>query len=871
MTTAVEKIEKINSDKKKNGKYVFDPEKAGVSLNKQGQPTSKAWEIVTPEMWKFRFSVADKINVDEPDYFADRDAYVDMTPFIKMKEVIDENPDLPVAILVGSAFAKSLDEQHLTIRPYEMILGLYSGDEHGMPGDPQKQNWVQVEAAFKNAPERLIYWKDGKKVRITKEEIDELTEKVGKRYNAVSIAATMMTEQEKHMYFCPEAPGRYAESFGSIQRASADHNWYLRLGWRKLVEMKKEKLKEYEEEDERVRVDEPLNWKKTKEIQDKINNAKGSILVGEAVIRFTKRLAEGARKAASQMTDEKARLIAEQAAANCDWVAENVPRTFWEAVQMMCISYCVFRGLESCHPGSFKPDDLLWEWYERDVIKEKTLDRLTAAEIIACWAAKYHETAGFGMTRFGGLKKSGQGTRDYTVWTIGGQDGHGKDATNELTLLILDVWDGYRLHFPDLKFRWFPGTKKDDFKRVCEVVKTGLGLPSLRNDPLAIETLLTQFPGELTLEQARQWGIVGCNTPGCTVDSKGPCRREVGYAEIEKAPEFALFNGRDPEPGFEWVKTIETGDPTKFKDFEEFYQAWLKQYMWFVNTELRYRDMCMEQMEEHCRMPFVSLLYESCMESGLDCLNDPTLGRFSFQSIVGWVDSIDSLAGLKYLIYDKKKYTMEELLKALKADWEGYEDMMQDFRNAPKFGNDNDYADEIMVRATNDIYQLCTEQTFDRKGYPVYPNMLPVSRMFQCAPYVGALPNGRKRGDQLCDGGINPHADFDKSGAWARIRSALKVDQSKARAYIYNQRLEFSSVEGEAGLNKFADYCWTAMEEGQVQMQFNFVSSEMLRDAQKNPDKYPYLTVRVSGYNAFFTQLPVFMQKAVSDRVEQKL
>jgi len=336
MTTAVEKIEKINSDKKKNGKYVFDPEKAGVSLNKQGQPTSKAWEIVTPEMWKFRFSVADKINVDEPDYFADRDAYVDMTPFIKMKEVIDENPDLPVAILVGSAFAKSLDEQHLTIRPYEMILGLYSGDEHGMPGDPQKQNWVQVEAAFKNAPERLIYWKDGKKVRITKEEIDELTEKVGKRYNAVSIAATMMTEQEKHMYFCPEAPGRYAESFGSIQRASADHNWYLRLGWRKLVEMKKEKLKEYEEEDERVRVDEPLNWKKTKEIQDKINNAKGSILVGEAVIRFTKRLAEGARKAASQMTDEKARLIAEQAAANCDWVAENVPRTFWEAVQMMC-------------------------------------------------------------------------------------------------------------------------------------------------------------------------------------------------------------------------------------------------------------------------------------------------------------------------------------------------------------------------------------------------------------------------------------------------------------------------------------------------------------------------------------------------------
>jgi len=871
MTTTVEKIEKINNDKKKNGKYMFDPEKAGVSLNKQGQPTSKGWELVTPEMWKFRFSVADKINVDAPKYYADEEAYIDMTPFIAFKEIVDANPNDPLAILTAKAYEKVLDSNPVKIRPYEMVIGLYSGDEHGMPGDPQKQNWVQVEAAFKNAPERMIYWKDGKKVRLSEEEMQELREKVGNKYNASNKVIPRLTEQERHMYFCPEFPGRYAEAYGSVQRASADHDWYMRLGWRKLVEMKREKLKEYEKEYEGIRINEPMEYHKTDEVLNKITNAKAQIRVGEAVIRWFKRLAEAARKAAPQMAEEKARLIAEQAAANCDWVAENAPRTFWEAVQMFWGSYCIFRGLEACHPGCFKPDSLFGEWYERDVVKEKTLDRNLAGEILASMAAKYHETAGFGMTRFGGLGKSAQGTRDYTVWTLGGQDAHGKDATNELTLLILDVWDGYRLHFPDLKFRWFPGTKKDDFKRVCEVIKTGLGLPSLRNDPLAIETLLTQFPGELTLEQARQWGIVGCNTPGCTVDSKGPCRREVGYAEIEKALEFTLFNGRDPEPGFEWAKTIETGDPTKFKDFEEFYQAWLKQYMWFVNTELRYRDMCMEQMEKHCRMPFVSLLYKSCMESGLDCLNDPTLGRFSFQSIVGWVDSIDSLAGVKYLIYDKKKYTMEELLKALKADWEGYEDMRRDFRNAPKFGNDNDYADEIMVRATNDVYQLCTEQTFDRKGYPVYPNLLPVSRMFQCAPYVGALPNGRKRGDQLCDGGINPHADFDKSGAWARIRSALKVDQSKARAYIYNQRLEFSSVEGEAGLDKFADYCWTAMEEGQVQMQFNFVSSELLKDAQKHPEKYPYLTVRVSGYNAFFTQLPTFMQEAVASRVEQKL
>jgi len=872
MVTTVEKITKINNDKKKNSKYMFDPEKAGVSLNKQGQPTSKGWEFVTPEMWKFRFSVADKIGVDAPVYFADKDAYIDMTQFIVFKEIADANPNDPLAILTAKAYEKVLDTMPMKIRPYEMVIGQYSGDEHGMPGDPQKQNWVQVEAAFKNAPERLKYWKDDKLVNLTAQDMQELREKVGNKYNASNKVMPRLTEQERHMYFCPEYPGRYAESYGSSQRASADHSWYMRLGWRKLVEMKKEKLKEYKKEYESIRVNEPMDYHKTDEIMDKINNAKAQIRVGEAVIRWFKRLAEAARKAAPQMAEEKARLIAEQAAANCDWVAENAPRTFWEALQMFWSSYCIFRGLEACHPGCFKPDSLFKEWYERDVVKDKTLDRHLAGEILASMAAKYHETAGFGMTRFGGLGKSGQGTRDYTVWTLAGQDAHGKDAVNDLTLLIMDVWDGYRLHFPDLKFRWFPGTNKDAFRRACEVVKTGLGLPSFRNDPLAIETLLSQYPGELTLEQARQWGIVGCNTPGCYVDSKGPVRREAHYAEIEKAPEFTLFNGRDPEPGFEWAKTIETGDPTKFKDFEEFYQAWLKQYMWFVTFEARIRNMHVEELGNN-RMPFISLLYKSCMESGLDALNDPTISKLSFQSILGWVDSIDSLVAVKYMIYDKKKYTMEQLLEALKADWEGYEDMRQDFRNAPKFGNDNDYADEIMIRATDDVFERSKKETptSDTRGYPVYPNQLPVSRMFQCAPAVGALPNGRKRGDQLCDGGINPHADFDKSGAWARLRSATKVDQGRARAYIFNQRFDTSSVEGDAGLAKFSDYVWNAMEQGQTQMQFNFISSELLRDAQKHPEKYPYLTVRVSGYNAFFAQLPTFMQDAVASRVEQKL
>jgi len=868
MSTRLERLAELN--KKKNG-FIMDPESVGVKLDTQGNPTSKGWAVVTPEMWKFRFEAKDKSQVDEPDYFSDADAYIDMTQFMVMKKMYKENPDTPMAILIASVYAKVLDEMHLFLRPYEMLIGNYSSDVSGMPGDPQKGNWMALEAGFQNAPQRLRYWEGDERKQITKEEMDDVRAVIGNNFNAVYMMSKKMTDAEKNKYFCPQRPGKYLENYGSVQRANADHDWYVSLGWGKLVEMKKEKLAEYQAKFDKIYADESLNYKGTEELLEKINNAKGAIIVGEAVIRWTKRLAEFARKRATEMPDEKSRLIAEQVAENCEWVAEKAPETFWQVVQMHWLSYCVYHGLESNHPGAYKPDRVFWPWFEKDVVKDKTLDRITAAELMACYAARQSETSGFGTTRFSLLGKGGQGTRDFAVWTIGGQTRYGKDATNDLTRLLLDVYDGYRLHYPDLKFRWYPGTRKDDFRRVCEVARTGLGLPSLRNDPMAIETLLSQYPGELTLEQAREWAIVGCNTPASTVDSKGPSRREAQYANIELAPVLALYNGHDPEPGFEWFTTVETGDPTTFKTFDEFYKAWLRQYEWMCAYELRYRNMVVEILQKTNKAPFLSLLYKCCMDSGFDALSDPAISRLSFQSVCGWVDTIDSLVALKYWVYDKKKYTMAQVIKALDADWEGFEKVRDDFRKAPKFGNDDDYADEMMMKATEDVYAMCREKLHDSDGRPVYPNPLPITRMYAAAQSVGALPNGRKRGDPLCDGGINPHAEFDQGGAWSRLRSALKVDQGKARAYIYNQKLDYDSLAGDAGLKKFADYCWTAMEQGQTQMQFNFASTRILRDAQENPKKHPYLAVRVSGYNAYFTLLPRFVQDAVIDRVEQTL
>jgi len=382
--------------------------------------------------------------------------------------------------------------------------------------------------------------------------------------------------------------------------------------------------------------------------------------------------------------------------------------------------------------------------------------------------------------------------------------------------------------------------------------------------------MMNIYAPEISLEEARNWGVVGCNSPGPTTNSKGAPKRDAFYPNILKSIEFTLFNGRDPEPGYEWVKTIETGDPAGFADFEEFYQAWLKQYDWVVRTEIGLRNKCIRNWEETCRRPFLSLLYKGCVETGKDIVQYKDAPWLSFQSIYGWVDMVDSLIAVKYMVYDKKKYTMAQLVEALKAEWEGYEEMRKDFKDAPKFGNDDDYADDLMVRATDDVYQICWTLE-DVRGKPVFPNALPISWVWMGAPLNGALPNGRKRGEPLCDGGLNPHADFDKSGPWARMRSAMKVDQTKFKAYIYNQKFDYPSVEGEAGLNKLVDYTWSGLMGGMSQVQYNFLSKEQLRAAQKEPDKHQMLSVRVSGYSAYFVPLPEFMQEAVIDRVDHEL
>lgn len=845
--------------------YLLDPASVGIELDTAGNPTSEGWKWVTPEMWKFRWNVADKVMVDEPLFFKDTDWYVDVTKSVMLARLWEKEPGMHMAEAIARMLEEYFEKQDIVIRPYDMLIGSHGGDEHAVQNDVITESWGILQVAQAQAgKERIRMWEDGKKVPLSDEDFKRL-EKLALSRNIIGAIQPELTPFERKMYLevQPTHPARYCEVPGaSGMRANPDMYWWLPLGLRKLVELKREKLEGYKRE--LLQTFEPEGIKKLKE---KIINAEMSVRSGEACIRWIKRHAEEARKAIPRMPDEKAKEILAQVAANCEWVAENPPRTFWEAMQLYWLCWMAYYQIEAtCHSHTFRPDQVFWPWYKKDVLEEKTLSRQRAADIVACYAAKFHECSA-PMYRFSSVGRGLMGTRDATVIVIGGQDNQGKDSCHDLTRLFLDVFDGYRLHYPDIKFRWHKNVNKDVFGRCVEVVRSGMGTPSLRNDEVCIPTLM-DFYG-MPLEEAREWAVVGCNTPGPTTNSKGSARRESMVLDVLKTVEFALFNGGDPEPGFEWFKSVETGDPTKFKDFEEFYQAWLKQWEWLSGTEVRLRNMCYRKFEGINRRPFLSLFYQRCLETGVD-VNQLDVPKHSFFTIVGYEDIIDCLAGVKYCIYDKKMYTMEDLLKALKADWVGYEKMRKDFKKAPKFGNDDDYVDSIFTRATRDTY-LVGLNLRDDHGGPLGYNALPLTLAWMVAPYIIALPNGRKRGDYLCDGGINPHAEFDKSGPWARMRSALKVDQAKWKAWIYNMKIDYDSVAGDAGLQKLTDYLETSLYGGQSQIQVNFLGREVYEDAQEHPEKYPYLSVRVSGYTAFFVGLPKDVQDSLIARVDHRL
>jgi pyruvate-formate lyase len=746
----------------------------------------------------------------------------------------------------AKAFARYLEEMPLFIRSDDLIVGFFSESPNAFE--------FCVEANDLKILDQYI-----QAGYIRKEDEAEWKEyqKYWSQRNLDTAIRNYLTEEEDKV---SAANQRYMECRPThhTSRTVPDNDLYLEHGLGETLKTVKQKLERLYKEKEEC-TDGPRGM----EINHKINDLKAMVVAGEAFLRWTDRYSELAKEMAAQEEDPERKKELEQISEICSWVPRNVPRNYWEAMQSHWFTMMGYHMIEhACHGTSYRLDTLFQSFYEKDVLIDKSMTRERALEILENYLLLVDELGQpLGME----FRRLNQGVNFLATYTIGGVNPEdGSDACSDMTLLILDAMDELRLSHPDFKFRWHPKVRADVWQRVCEVVRSGLGQPSIKNDPVIIRGLMNNYG--YTLETARSWASVGCISPGATV-YWGTAKRDAITLCPAKYLDLALEGGKDKVFGGQVGP--ETGDATTFTSFEQVFEAYRKQLAWAIR-----KAMHIKNIGEYCnkmllKRPFASLFFHRALEAERDIMDSPNIGT-PWVNTPGTVDAVDSLISLKKLVFDEKKYTMAELMEAIRANWEGYEEMRQDFVNTTKFGNNDKFADGVATQTYAMIAEEFSKVT-DLDGAAPRPSGLVVTWMFLLAPYVGALPNGRKLGDPLADGGASPHASYDRNGPMSAVLSTSNIEFEKWKAAIFNQKLSPSSVQGDAGLKKFKDYIETSMDLGLDMVQFNIISRAMLEAAQREPEKNQNLVVRVSGFNAHFVDLAQFVQDAVIERTEHTL
>lgn len=600
---------------------------------------------------------------------------------------------------------------------------------------------------------------------------------------------------------------------------------------------------------------------------EKIQNWEAMQVMLEASINFANRYARLARTMAEHLeSDPKRREELLRIAETCEQVPARPPRNLQESLQLDLFIQLIARyeAYEGAWPA--RPDYYHGPYYDKDVNEEKNLTPDDALDLVGEFMIRAYEVGGF-APRW--AREGLQGITGTWVWTLGGVKQDGSDACNDLTIAFLQAARQVRVSNPTFGFRWHPDVKDEVMRECFECIRQGLGYPSMRNDPILVENAV-HWHGH-PLEEARTWVHQACMSP-CPTTKNGfqPMRMASATANCAKIVEYALHDGYDPVVNMQMGP--KTGDAREFTDFEQLFQAWVQQMEWLFNTLVRTVNLGRVKDPEFFGRPFLSSISERSIESGLDAVSPEGERGNCWITAFTWVENADSLAAVKKLVFDDKKYTMKELIDALESNWEGKEEMRLDFVNgAPKWGNDDDYVDEIMVRCFKEAARHSRVMKCPSgNNWPILPEN--VSGNIHYANVIGALPNGRRLGDALYDGGISPGPGLDKKGPTAVLKSASKFNHvTDGRAFLLNQRLSPTQLAGNKGYDLWKAYMNTWADLGLDHVQFNMVDDATLRAAQKDPEKYQEVIVRVAGYSAHFVDISRKTQDNIIQRTIQGL
>ncbi len=805
---------------------------------------------------------------------------------VLLTESYKETEGLPIVLRRAKAFAHILEGLPITIRPLELIVGSNSKAPRGCQVFPEySYAWLEEEfdtVATRSADPFYIseetkatlkkvypYWKG------------KTTSELATAYMAPEALAAI-----EHNIF---TPGNYF--YNGIGHVTVDYAKVLKIGFKGIAEEARAAMAKLKVSDQ--------DYAKRQQFLEAV------IISCDAVCNYASRYAVLAKQEAAACTDETRKAELLQIAANCQRVPALGATSFYEACQSFWFVQMLLQTESSGHsisPGRF--DQYMNPYFEAD-LKKGAITREFAQELIDCIWVKLND-----------LNKvrdaaSAEGFAGYSLFQnliVGGQDASGTDVTNDTSYMCMNATLHVSLPQPSFSVRVWNGTPHEFMIRAAEITRTGVGLPAYYNDEVIIPSLQSRG---LTLEDARDYNIIGCVEPQKSAKTDG--WHDAAFFNMCRPLELVFSNGVDN--GIQLGP--KTGDVTKMTSFEEFYNAYKTQMNYFIELLVNADNAIDLAHAERCPLPFQSSMVEDCIGRGKSLQEGGAIYNFTGPQGFGIANMADALFAIKKLVFEEKSVTLSEFKEALDNNYgkdldpkkaeeltkqvakrfieegktlsaqdvlaiyetvaknncsaeekERFSKLLDKINELPKFGNDISEVDSF----ARDVAYTYTRPLLNYKnprGGQFQAGLYPVSANVPLGAQTGATPDGRLAHTPVADG-VSPSAGRDTLGPTAAANSVSKLDHYIAsNGTLFNMKFHPSALAGAGGLESFVALVRGYFDQKGSHMQFNVVSRETLRDAQKNPEKYKSLVVRVAGYSALFTTLSRSLQDDIINRTEQ--
>lgn len=795
--------------------------------------------------------------------FLDRPYEVDVERLRLVTESYKKTESLPRKLQCAYAFENILLNTTLYIYDEDLILGEIAAPAKASPIYPEfSARWIIDEILnhpFEERAHDQFYIRNDEE----RKEIVELCRYwEGKAVDDI-VNERLEDEQSKGSQTGKKVFQYNVYHYAGVGHFAADYKKLMTVGYDGIINEVKEALNNLS--------------KKDPEYADKRDFYKSVIIMHEAAKKYILRYAKLAEEKALETTDEKRKAELETMAKNCVQIAGGVPQTFWQAMQLFNFANTLIQIEGNGHSISYgRMDQWLYPFYEADM-RKGDVSKEFILELIEVQYVKMNNPTKL-KDKGTVIVRNGRGFGGESL-TIGGVDKDGNDVTNDLTMLMLEGSAHTRMMNPWVCVRMHENTPYELKVKTVECTRAGYGHPKLFNDGPAIKAMMRKG---MTLEEAREYVVVGCVEPSLPGKEFG--WHDAAYVNSAKMMEMVLNGGRCLDCGshcMRWEKCgalgkhlgPNTGSLETYQSFDEVLESVDKQFAYWCDQMCSALNIIDKAHREIKPTPYVSALFGDCITSG----KDMTEGGCKYNGIgpqgSGIATCADSLATIKQLVFDQKKYTGAELLQAVKNNWEGY-DKLYALVNSSKvhhYGNDDDYADELFTYMF-ECYCRHIRGRKTQRGGEFSPGVYTVNANVGMGLFTNASLDGRRTGEAVSDNMSPVHTDggsHDICGPTAVINSVTKVDHSIAsNGTLLNLRFPQDAVAGVEGRDNLISFIDEYIEKQGMHVQFNIMSAETMKAAQEKPEDYKDMLVRVAGYSAYFVELGKPLQKDLIQRTE---